>query len=159
MRRPPALTVWRPWPNLMIYARKDPENRTWSTHHRGPLLIHAAKGTDPTAMRFAQQLARQPVPGAPATRLNQVDPDPVAHPIGIVAVAELYDVCAYSITHPDQQCPTCPPWAAKNCYHWRIRNVTAFPQPVAHNGKQRLWAVRPDVWPAVYTQLKAVGCA
>jgi hypothetical protein len=143
----------------MAVAGKDPENRIWNTHYRGLLLIHAAKGTDPGAMTFAHQLAQQPFPSAPSMRLDLVSPDPFEHPTGIVAVAELWDVCAWSINHPDQQCPNCPPWAQKNHYHWRIRNVSPFPQPVEHPGKQRLWAVQDRVWPAVFAQLKAVGCA
>ena len=150
--RPPALAVWRPWPSLMFYAGKDPENRTWSTHHRGLLLIHAAKGTDPTAMGFAQQIRQAITDG-------HIPASPQEHPIGIVGVAELYDICSWSINNRDQQCPTCPLWAAKNCYHWRLRNVVAFPQPVAHPGKQKLWAVRPEIWPAVHQQLREVGCA
>jgi activating signal cointegrator 1 len=150
--RPPALAIWRPWPNLMFYAGKDPENRTWSTHYRGLLLIHAAKGTDPAAMTFAQQIGQGIADG-------RIPACPQDHPVGIVGVAELYDVCAWSIRHPDQQCPTCPLWAAKNQYHWRLRDAAAFPQPIAHPGKQKLWAVNPDIWPAVFAQLKAVGRA
>ena len=31
--------------------------------------------------------------------------------------------------------------------------------PVAHPGKQKIWAVRPEIWPAVHEQIKAVGRA
>lgn len=39
-----ALSVRQPWAWLIIHAGKDVENRTWYTHYRGPLLIHASKG-------------------------------------------------------------------------------------------------------------------
>jgi hypothetical protein len=36
-----ALSIRQPWAWLIIAGHKDVENRTWSTRHRGPLLIHA----------------------------------------------------------------------------------------------------------------------
>ncbi len=40
----PALTVRQPWAWMIVHAGKDIENRTWTTHIRGRVLIHAAKG-------------------------------------------------------------------------------------------------------------------
>ncbi len=159
MSRPPALTLWRPWPSLMVHAGKNVENRVWKTFYRGPLLIHAAKGTDLTAMRFAHELSQLRITPPTVMRLDQVKPDPADHPLGIVAVAELYDICDYSMTHRGMHCPTCPLWALPNNYHWRIRNVVEFPKPVGHSGAQRLWAVKDRHWADVHAQLKAVGCA
>lgn len=39
-----AISVRQPWPWAMFNAGKKIENRTWATHYRGPILIHAAKG-------------------------------------------------------------------------------------------------------------------
>lgn len=39
-----VLSIRQPWAWLIVSGYKDVENRTWSMHHRGPLLIHAAKG-------------------------------------------------------------------------------------------------------------------
>ena len=36
-----AITIKQPWAWAIIFAGKDIENRTWHTHDRGPLLIHA----------------------------------------------------------------------------------------------------------------------
>ena len=153
MRRPPALTVWRPWPMLMQHAGKDPENRVWNTHYRGDLLIHAAIGTDPTALSFARDITKSD----PSIDLSQIPDDPADHPIGIVGVVELYDVCVFSTNNPTVQCPNCPLWAGLGYYHWRLRNYRPFPEPVPHPGKQRLWAVKDQAWPDVYQQLKAVN--
>jgi hypothetical protein len=38
-----AITVRQPFAWLIVSGRKDVENRSWRTHYRGPLLIHAAK--------------------------------------------------------------------------------------------------------------------
>lgn len=38
-----ALTLCQPWASLIALGEKRVETRGWSTTHRGPLLIHAAK--------------------------------------------------------------------------------------------------------------------
>ena len=37
-----TVTVRSPWAGHILLGGKDVENRTWQTHHRGPLLIHCA---------------------------------------------------------------------------------------------------------------------
>ena len=37
-----ALSVRQPWAWLIVNGIKDVENRSWRTHHRGPLFIHAS---------------------------------------------------------------------------------------------------------------------
>lgn len=39
-----ALSIRQPWAWLIANGYKDIENRTWRTHYRGPLLIHASGG-------------------------------------------------------------------------------------------------------------------
>ena len=42
-----ALSIKQPWASLIAHGIKDIENRTWKTHFRGRIYIHAtAKGTD-----------------------------------------------------------------------------------------------------------------
>ncbi len=41
-----ALTVCQPWAWAIVHGSKDIENRTWHTHFRGTLLIHAGKSRD-----------------------------------------------------------------------------------------------------------------
>lgn len=38
-----ALTICQPYAELIARGDKPIENRTWPTHYRGPLLIHAGK--------------------------------------------------------------------------------------------------------------------
>jgi hypothetical protein len=38
-----AISIRQPWAWLIVSGAKGVENRCWSTSHRGPLLIHAAK--------------------------------------------------------------------------------------------------------------------
>lgn len=44
-----ALTIQQPWASLIVYGPKRVENRTWSTHYRGPILIHVGKKRDEEA--------------------------------------------------------------------------------------------------------------
>lgn len=41
-----CLSLWQPWASLLVAGRKLCETRGWPLHHRGPLLIHAAKKMD-----------------------------------------------------------------------------------------------------------------
>src|SRR5262245_50013899 len=38
-----ALSVRQPWAWAIVAGHKNIENRSWSTTHRGPLLIHAGQ--------------------------------------------------------------------------------------------------------------------
>ncbi len=38
-----ALSIRQPWAWLIVNGHKDIENRTWKTHFRGQILVHAAK--------------------------------------------------------------------------------------------------------------------
>ena len=46
-----ALSVRQPWATLISRGLKTVEIRSWSTRHRGPLLIHASRTVDEAAMR------------------------------------------------------------------------------------------------------------
>lgn len=38
-----ALSMWQPWASLWCTDAKEHETRDWELHHRGWLLVHAAK--------------------------------------------------------------------------------------------------------------------
>lgn len=38
-----ALSILQPWAWLIVTGQKDIENRSWSTHVRGRILVHAGK--------------------------------------------------------------------------------------------------------------------
>ena len=41
-----ALSIRQPWASMIVYGFKPVENRSWRSHYRGPLLIHAGKKYD-----------------------------------------------------------------------------------------------------------------
>jgi hypothetical protein len=112
-----ALCVEQPWAWAIIEGLKDVENRTWPTHHRGPLLIHAGLKDDLDGWHFLDQHGfALPV-------------DPPSG--GIIGVVDVVD-CV-------RDYPSI--WAPKGCWHWLLEN----PQPLPfrpYTGGQRLFNVR-----------------
>lgn len=54
-----ALSIRQPWANLIAHGIKNIENRTWRTHFRGRIFIHATKtniGHDPLSYITDDQL-------------------------------------------------------------------------------------------------------
>lgn len=47
-----ALSIMNPWAYAIMYLCKPVENRTWYTHFRGQLLIHAGKRIDTAAVEL-----------------------------------------------------------------------------------------------------------
>jgi len=50
-----AISVRQPWAFLLSNGFKDVENRTWSTKHRGPFLIHAGQTFDYDGYAWVKQ--------------------------------------------------------------------------------------------------------
>lgn len=52
-----ALTLHQPWATLVALGVKSIETRSWTTSHRGPIAIHAAR----TMPREARMAAYDPI--------------------------------------------------------------------------------------------------
>lgn len=50
-----TLSIKQPWASLIMCGVKRVENRTWSTPHRGPLLIHASGKYDHAGVTFLEE--------------------------------------------------------------------------------------------------------
>lgn len=55
-----ALSIRQPWCQLILFAGKDIENRSWQTNFRGPVLIHASKTFDGDAYDRREFLSENP---------------------------------------------------------------------------------------------------
>jgi hypothetical protein len=98
-----ALTLIQPWASLVIHHGKSVENRSWPTNHRGPLLIHAGKKTDPAGFALAEELG-----------IYLPDDLPAGGIIGRVQVVGC-------VRDSDS------PWAMSGQWHWQL----ADPEPLA----------------------------
>lgn len=56
-----ALTIQQPYASLIIEGKKQVETRSWHTHYRGPLAIHAGKVVDREALEMFSDLLSEPV--------------------------------------------------------------------------------------------------
>jgi hypothetical protein len=122
-----ALSLWRPWPYLILHGGKDVENRTWGTGYRGLLVLHAGKVIDRPTL----------------ATMEQCDGLAVAHLVvlesGYVGVAELVEVHAAVACYDRHGPDLCSPWAASDGWHWRLRDPRPFPATLPGPGRQRLF--------------------
>jgi hypothetical protein len=116
-----ALSVWQPWPHLLVTGVKDVENRGWSTTYRGRLWIHASQRFDRDAYR--------------ALRAAGVDlPDLDRLPRGaLVGAVEL--VGCVRDAHSQ--------WAEPGQWHWQMVQARELARPIPMRGRQRLFPIRP----------------
>lgn len=139
-----ALSITRPWSTLILHHGKDIENRSWSTHYRGPLLVAGALSWQGSAVGYAEELG---IVGVPWER--------GAHPTGIVGVVDLVSVCTAvtrEIRFPETSGCDCGRWAAAGQYHWHLANPRPLAEPVPHPGRLGLWEPSLEALAAVAAQ-------
>lgn len=164
--RIPALTVWRPWTTCFLLPRpvaKRAENRSWTTDYRGPLWLHGGLRWDRSAFAVAARAVRALGACVTVGRATVcLDPDMVLstthadHPAGLVALAELVDVCSASADADRLRCD-CGPWAFPGQHHWILgETIVALPEPVPCAGHQRLWTPPADIDATARAQLGQV---
>lgn len=133
-----ALTVSQPWANLIASGLKFVENRTWPTSYRGPLAIHAGKGSQ---YLTPQQLTMYPTGCIVATCdlvhcvhirevAERIDKNEHIKPIGPNSNKTVQDVFWHDFT--------------EGPYLWILDNI----RPVVDHpikGAQGLWNVSVDV--------------
>lgn len=112
-----ALTLKQPWAWAVIQGYKDVENRSWSTSHRGLLLIHAGKQLDAAGFEFIWKLG-----------LHRALPMDL--PLGrLVGSVQLQDVVGGYASK----------WASRGSWHWVLTRPREFRTPVVCRGGQGLF--------------------
>ena len=116
-----TLTIKQPWASLIMAGVKRVENRTWTTHHRGPLAIHAGKSVDRDACEFLESVG--------------IDPEPYRDaPRGVIlGTVELVDVGM-----PYEFALQADPLAF-GPYCWILADPQPLPEPIAARGFLHLW--------------------
>lgn len=130
--RPRAISLSRPWTELVVAGIKPVENRSWRTPHRGLLVIHAAQSLDDTAIAVALDA------GDP-TAVDLLDRNPTP-PTGYIGVVDLIDVCSASRHTATVSCD-CGPWAFAGSHHWRLTQARRFTDPIPARGMPGIWRV------------------
>lgn len=113
-----VLTVRQPWASLIIGGHKDIENRSWTTHYRGPLAIHAGQATDQGGLRACRELLPEVLPHG-----------------SVLGIVDLVDVVTDSRSR----------WAEPGLYHWVLKNPRTLGKPIPVAGKLGLWTPSPSL--------------
>ena len=126
-----ALTISQPYASLIASGEKWVENRRWETKYRGPLAIHAGKGT--------QYLDRRELAKYPSGVLA------VCRPVACFRLADLdrlgdqlatVDLTIEAVRqHEHAEGPWC----------WLLRDVRRLRVPYPCGGAQGLWDLRPSI--------------
>jgi hypothetical protein len=98
------LSIRQPWASLIVSGAKDVENRSWCTHNRGLVLIHASQRPDDVTADEIERLFGERLPSD--------------LPLGgIVGMTEIID-CVRD--HPSK-------WAAADSWHFVLANSRPLP--------------------------------
>ncbi len=124
-----ALSFRQPWAELILQGRKTLDLRTYPTHYRGPLAIHASK-----------TIERE------ACMQHGLDPDKLASG-GIVGVVELVDVIPLTETDYDnRRLEHLADRSFREGMHgWVLQDPHRLPEPVPTRGRMSLFNVDLDL--------------
>ena len=167
-----AITVRQPWAWAIIFGQKDVENRTRNIagNYRGPVAIHASKGTSRDELSEALEMFDQIGVERPQGRVADLGFGVI---LGIVDLTDVHDSddcfdhdiyrlvrlykadrAAYDAL-PDAgaggvigKARFCSPWAGDSQYHLMLANPRPLPEPIPYRGQLGLWNLPDDVLPA-----------
>jgi hypothetical protein len=116
-----AVSLRRPWANLIVCGHQPVVCRSWSTAFRGVLVIHGGGGWDMAGSILAEDLGV-------AHRLTEARCPP-----GLLGTVQLLNV------HAAAGC--CLPWGgdAEARFHWTLTEPCVFTVPVPAPGRRGLF--------------------
>jgi hypothetical protein len=137
-----AVSIHQPWAWAILHAGKNVENRTWRTHHRGPLLIHVA--------RSRKSYDRQDAtlwPKLYGVELPAWDELTTGAILGVVDVVDCVEVGPGG----DLGERGTSPWALEGYFGWVLANPRTFDEPIPYLGAQMLFDLSDELLPAVFS--------
>jgi len=158
IRTIPALSLWQPWATAIAAGLKKYETRGWKTDYRGPLAIHASKGTDgiigidEASSLVIRQIYQLFSPGANPLSVQEVRIFLKSRlPLGkVLCVADLVDC------HRTQDIRGLLPATEQafgnyqdGRWAWQLENVRVLVDPQVASGRQSIWP-----WEVAETSLR-----
>ena len=158
-----ALTLLQPWATLVAIGAKKIETRSWRTHYRGPLAIHASMGMPLPCRKWCAEEPFRTIlleAGLPhwdplhgVVMPNPPQPDWQALPRGkVLAVVTVADCrpteVLADLTTQERSFGNYDPGR----FGWMLDDVRAFPEPIPATGARGLWD-----WECSLEQLEQVG--
>lgn len=116
-----TLTILQPWADCIIFDTKRVENRSWYTHYRGPMRIHAGKKSA-EQWQLANPDGSQ-IPGS--WKRGEI--------IGECVVVDCIDRDTALARYPDQA-----EWI-HGPYCWILADVRAYEKSIPAKGALGLW--------------------
>jgi len=134
-----ALTIHQPYAELIARGEKRVENRSWRTHYRGPLAIHAG-----LRAAFGYRLSAV---GQAESRELTADSLPRG---AIVAVCEVVACLSLEVIRESMFLPLDFEWVVDHPHTtgpwcWILENVRRLKKPIPITGTQGLWDVPEDI--------------
>lgn len=132
-----AVSIKQPWASLIAHGIKDIENRTWRTHFRGRIYIHACGKPKQKENIYSVLNQEQWEEANDKFSLGEFNPDNLKYS-AIIGEVEIID-CV--INHESV-------WAEKSCegviYNWVLINPILYEKPILNvKGKLSFW--EPDI--------------
>jgi hypothetical protein len=144
----PCISIAQPWAWAICQGLKRVENRTWTTRHRGQIVIHAGKRRDlyDEVVRLASN--DPPYPNFPenvraARALTERGLPPFDDlPRGAFVATAVLE-CIFDARDPRNNVRSIDPLFAFGPSCWVLSNVKPLAKPVPGIGHQALWEA-PD---------------
>lgn len=145
-----AISLHQPWAQLVALGLKHYETRSWSTKHRGPLAIHAAKRKDQGVVAAFEHL---PIAAALARAgIRSIEALSFGAIVCVVDVAQVYQVGADgngkgALWAPARMSVRSMPTGNElefgdfsvGRYAWLLDNLYRIPTPIDCRGYQQIW--------------------
>lgn len=142
-----VITILQPFATLIAIKEKRFETRSWKTDYRGPLLIHAGKGTQ--YMYLCEQKSFKDI-----LKKHGYNKDNL--PLGnIIAKVNLKD-CIKVVYEDSMDAQLEDDFTigdkeyifgdyTPGRYAWKLEDVEMFKEPIPVKGQQRLWNYRGEI--------------
>lgn len=134
-----AITIKQPWASLIALGEKKFETRSWQTHHKGDIAIHAGKNIDKQAFKSF-------LPVFQKHGIHNIEDLPVG---SIIATAQIVKCHRVYYDYGDKAIMETGIKISddeylfgnyeKNRYGWELSNVKKLEKPIEAKGKLSLW--------------------
>ena len=114
-----CLSVRQPWASLLVSGVKDVENRTWATHYRGKLLIHAS----------SKKIPHDEYDYYPYEWYNSLMNAVTTNAIPSAGQFPYSAIIGY-VTLKDCITDSKSIWAQQGCVHWVVSDAYLFDTPI-----------------------------
>lgn len=135
-----AISLLQPWASLVTMGVKTVETRSWSTRHRGPILIHASKGK--AGEIFAEDLPfKKYIPAFNVLPFGAI--------IGMATIDQILRVEDFDLDDAMMNKLTLEEKAfgdyTQGRYGWLLSDPISFDIPIPARGMPGLWAYKGEL--------------